>query len=75
LRHDIQPHLPGIVIPPPAGSETSIAVLSAIARFIEAWKEFNATLRKLNALGDRELADLGIRRSDIPRVAWDISTD
>jgi uncharacterized protein YjiS (DUF1127 family) len=26
---------------------------------------------KLYQLGDRELADIGITRSDIPRVAWD----
>jgi uncharacterized protein YjiS (DUF1127 family) len=43
----------------------------SMLRFIHAWKRFNATVRELNHLGDRELADIGISRSDIPRVAWD----
>ena len=29
------------------------------------------SLRELYQLGDRELADIGITRSDIPRIAWD----
>jgi uncharacterized protein YjiS (DUF1127 family) len=43
----------------------------AIVRFIQAWKRYNASLRELSQLGDRELADIGITRSDIPRIAWD----
>jgi uncharacterized protein YjiS (DUF1127 family) len=30
-------------------------------------------LRELNRLGDSDLADLGISRGDIPRVAWESS--
>lgn len=37
------------------------------------WRRYNDSLRALNRLGDRELADLGISRSDIPRVAWENS--
>ena len=45
-----------------------------IVRFIQSWKNYNAALRELSQLTDRELADVGISRSDIPRVAWDQAT-
>ena len=41
-----------------------------IVRFIREWKRYNQSLSELSRLGDRELADIGISRSDIPRVAW-----
>jgi uncharacterized protein YjiS (DUF1127 family) len=43
----------------------------SIMRFLHAWKEYGTTVRELSQLTDRELADLGISRSDIPNVAWD----
>ena len=43
----------------------------AIISFLQSWRRYNASLRELSQLGDRELADIGISRSDIPRVAWD----
>ena len=46
----------------------------AIVRFLQAWKAYNNALRELNLLSDRELADVGISRSDIPRVAWTQAT-
>ena len=42
----------------------------AIVRFIRMWKRYNQNLRELSRLGDRELADIGISRSEIPAVAW-----
>jgi uncharacterized protein YjiS (DUF1127 family) len=48
-----------------------LTMLVAIIRFLESWRRYNASLRELSQLGDRELADIGISRSDIPRVAWD----
>lgn len=45
-------------------------MLAHIVRFIREWRRYNQSLNELNRLGDRELADLGINRSDIPRVAW-----
>ena len=33
------------------------------------WNRYNTTRRELDLLTDRELADLGIMRSDIPRIA------
>jgi uncharacterized protein YjiS (DUF1127 family) len=43
----------------------------AILNFLRSWRRYNASLRELSQLGDRELADIGITRSDIPRVAWE----
>jgi uncharacterized protein YjiS (DUF1127 family) len=47
-------------------------LISAI-RFLQAWKRYNKSLTELSRLGDRDLADIGISRSDIPRVAWESS--
>lgn len=41
-----------------------------IVRMIREWKRYNQSMTELSRLGDRELADIGISRSDIPRVAW-----
>ncbi|HZL30824.1 MAG TPA: DUF1127 domain-containing protein [Pseudolabrys sp.] len=41
-----------------------------LVRFIQEWKRYSRSLSELNRLGDRELADIGISRSDIYRVAW-----
>lgn len=35
----------------------------------KTWKRFNRTVSELEALSNRELADLGIVRADIGRVA------
>ena len=43
----------------------------AIIRSLQTWKRYNKCLRELSRLGDRELADIGISRSDIPSVAWE----
>lgn len=37
------------------------------------WRRYSQSLSELNRLGDRELADIGISRGDIPRVAWESS--
>lgn len=36
---------------------------------INAWKRYNRTVSELEALSNRELADLGIMRPDIHRIA------
>ena len=38
---------------------------------INTWKRYNRTVTELQALTNRELADLGIARADINRVARD----
>lgn len=50
--------------------ERRTAMFAALVRFIQEWKRYNRSLNELSRLGDRELADIGISRSDIPRVAW-----
>lgn len=45
-------------------------MLATIVRFFREWRRYNQGLSELNRLGDRELADIGISRSDIPRIAW-----
>jgi uncharacterized protein YjiS (DUF1127 family) len=48
-------------------------MLANIVRFIRDWKRYNRSIIELSRLGDRELADIGISRSDIQRVAWNAS--
>jgi uncharacterized protein YjiS (DUF1127 family) len=48
-------------------------MFASIVRFIREWKRYNQSLSELSRLCDRELADIGISRSDIQRVAWNVS--
>jgi uncharacterized protein YjiS (DUF1127 family) len=45
---------------------TMFEVLKARYR---SWQRYNRTISELGSLTDRDLADLGITRSDIPRLA------
>jgi uncharacterized protein YjiS (DUF1127 family) len=45
-------------------------MFTSLVRMIRAWKRYNQSLAELSSLGDRELADIGISRSDIQRIAW-----
>jgi len=49
-------------------------LLTQITHFLRQWRRYNSNLRELSQLGDRELADMGISRSDIPRIAWETSS-
>ena len=51
----------------------AIMFLSHLVGVVRQWRRYNQSLRELNRLGDRELADIGITRGDIPRVAWNNS--
>jgi uncharacterized protein YjiS (DUF1127 family) len=54
-----------------AGLKRKRTVMFAnLVRMIREWKRYNRSLSELSRLGDRELADIGISRSDIQRVAW-----
>jgi uncharacterized protein YjiS (DUF1127 family) len=46
-------------------------LLSHLLRLFRAWRRYDANVQELYRLGDRELAHIGITRSDIPRIAWD----
>jgi len=48
-------------------------MFASIVRFIREYRRYNQSLSELSRLGDRELADIGLSRSDIPRVAWNAS--
>jgi uncharacterized protein YjiS (DUF1127 family) len=50
-------------------------MLLGIVRFLHAWKRYGVAVHELSYLNDRELADIGITRSDIPRVAWEHSQE
>lgn len=45
-------------------------MLLAIIGFLQSWKQYGRAVRELSQLNDRELADIGITRGDIPRIAW-----
>jgi uncharacterized protein YjiS (DUF1127 family) len=46
-------------------------MLLSVIRFLHAWKRYGSAVQELSTLSDRELADIGITRSDIPRLAWE----
>ena len=46
-------------------------MITSFIRFVRTWREYGSAVRELSHLNDRELADLGITRSDIPHVAWE----
>ncbi|HET9902439.1 MAG TPA: DUF1127 domain-containing protein [Xanthobacteraceae bacterium] len=46
-------------------------ILSQLIRFLRSWRRYNASVRELYRLSDRELADIGITRSEIPARAWE----
>ena len=46
-------------------------MFSAIVRYLHDWKRYGVAVQELSQLSDRELADIGITRADIPRIAWD----
>ena len=45
-------------------------VLAALATRFSAWRERERTYAELSSLDDHTLADLGLRRSDIPFVLY-----
>ena len=44
--------------------------LAKLIRLVGAWWRYNESVRELSGLDDRELADIGIARSEIPAIAW-----
>jgi uncharacterized protein YjiS (DUF1127 family) len=49
----------------------SMFLFSNLVRLVRVWRNYDKSLRELSRLGDRELADIGISRSDIQRIAWE----
>jgi uncharacterized protein YjiS (DUF1127 family) len=44
--------------------------LAKLIRLYRSWRNYERSLSELSRLDDRELADIGISRSDILAVAW-----
>jgi len=44
-------------------------MLLSLIRMIQAFRDYQRNVNELSQLSDRELADIGLDRSDIPRVA------
>jgi uncharacterized protein YjiS (DUF1127 family) len=44
-------------------------MLLSLIRALKAFRDYQRNVAELSQLSDRELADIGIDRSDIPRVA------
>jgi uncharacterized protein YjiS (DUF1127 family) len=44
-------------------------MLLSLIRMIQAFRDYQRNVAELSQLTDRELADIGLDRSDIPRVA------
>jgi uncharacterized protein YjiS (DUF1127 family) len=53
--------------------ERNKAMLLSIIRFFDTWKRYGVAVDELSHLSDRELADIGITRGDISRIAWEQS--
>ncbi len=45
-------------------------LISHFIRLVRTWWRYNESMRELASLDDRELADIGITRSDISAIAW-----
>lgn len=45
-------------------------LISRFIRLVRAWWRYNESVRELARLSDRELADIGITRSEIRGIAW-----
>jgi uncharacterized protein YjiS (DUF1127 family) len=57
-------------LPPRAESQyKEITMLLSLIRMIQAFRDYQRNVSELSQLSDRELADIGLDRSDIPRVA------
>jgi len=52
-------------------AEKDLTMLAYLIRMFRVWRRYETSLRELSRLGDRELADIGVARSDIQRIAWE----
>jgi uncharacterized protein YjiS (DUF1127 family) len=44
--------------------------LAKLIRMYRSWRNYERSFSELSRLDDRELADIGISRAEIPAVAW-----
>jgi uncharacterized protein YjiS (DUF1127 family) len=48
-----------------------LTMFDFLSRRYQRWRLYNRTVTELESLSNRDLADLGIARCDIPRIARD----
>jgi uncharacterized protein YjiS (DUF1127 family) len=46
-------------------------LLTTIATTLAQYHQFTATRRELDSRSDRQLADMGVERGDVVRLAWE----
>jgi len=46
-------------------------MLASVIHIIRRWKRYRDSVRELSRLSDRELADVGFKRSEISGAAWE----
>jgi uncharacterized protein YjiS (DUF1127 family) len=44
--------------------------ITRFLRYVATWRAHRKVIKELNALTDKELADIGIARADIDRLVW-----
>ncbi|MCE8008932.1 DUF1127 domain-containing protein [Aestuariivita sp.] len=54
----------------PKGETRLVAFVAAKRTQFARWRLYRRTLAEISALSNRELADLGLHRSELKRVAW-----
>jgi uncharacterized protein YjiS (DUF1127 family) len=55
---------------PSPGREVDKMLIAKLVGWLRAWMRYRRGLSELAQLDDRELADIGISRSEIPDIAW-----
>jgi uncharacterized protein YjiS (DUF1127 family) len=45
--------------------------MAKLIRLLRAWWRYDESVRELSRLSDRELADIGVSRSEISKIAWE----
>jgi len=45
-------------------------LIAKLVRWFRMWSKYQQGIRELSQLDDRELADIGISRSEITQIAW-----
>lgn len=63
----VDTHLEDPVLPPQSRGTRRRGIAAWLVAF-RAWREQRAALAELEMMNDRELADIGLTRSDLPRV-------
>jgi uncharacterized protein YjiS (DUF1127 family) len=71
IHFALQRHVPILFVRFRRRPEKGYQMLTSFIRFVQNWRQYGETVRELSNLNDRELADLGITRSDIPHIAWE----